>query len=108
MVLNPGEEHPHGVRPVVEEGDASTIQVIGQLVDIRLQLCKGYGQTKNQGRCFTSPQAPRPPLKVRLKCWLCWLTGWENLGNYCTCLCLSFPSPNTGTKPLCFSESSQD
>lgn len=47
VVLNPGEEHPHGVRPVVEEGDASTIQVIGQLVDVRLQLCKGYGQTRN-------------------------------------------------------------
>lgn len=58
VVLNAGEEHPHGIRPVVEEGDASTIQVIGQLVDVRLQLCKSYGQTRNQGRC---PLASRLP-----------------------------------------------
>lgn len=71
VVLNAGEEHPHGIRPVVEEGDASTIQVIGQLVDVRLQLCKSYGQTRNQGRCPTGLQAPRPPLRTRLKPWLC-------------------------------------
>lgn len=64
MVLNPREEHTHGVRPIVEEGDAGTIQVIGQLVDVRLQLCKGCGQT----RCLVRP--PRPPYT---QAWLCHL-----------------------------------
>lgn len=36
VVLNPREQHPHGVRPVVEEGDAGTIQVAGQLVNVGL------------------------------------------------------------------------
>ena len=36
MVLDPGEEDPHGVRPVVQVGDAGSVQVAGQLVDVRL------------------------------------------------------------------------
>lgn len=44
MVFNPREEHPHGVCPIIEEGDASAIQVIGQLMNVRLKLCKGCGQ----------------------------------------------------------------
>lgn len=44
MVLNPRKEYPHGVRAIVKERDTSAVQVIGQLVDVRLQLCEGCGQ----------------------------------------------------------------
>lgn len=34
------EEDPHGVGPVVQEGDSCTIQITGQLMDVCLELCK--------------------------------------------------------------------
>lgn len=36
VVLDPGEQHPHGVGAVVKVGYASTVQVTGQLVDVCL------------------------------------------------------------------------
>lgn len=41
MVFYPREENPHGIGAVIQKGDASPIQVIGQLVDVCLQLSKG-------------------------------------------------------------------
>lgn len=40
MLLYAGEEDPHGVGPVVQEGDSCTIQITGQLMDVCLELCK--------------------------------------------------------------------
>lgn len=42
MVFYPREEDPHGIGAIVQEGDASPIQVIRQLVDVCLQLGKGW------------------------------------------------------------------
>lgn len=42
MFLNAWEEDPHGVGPVVQEGDSCSIQITGQLVDVCLQLCKSW------------------------------------------------------------------
>lgn len=36
MVLNAREQHSHGISTVVKEWYASTIQVAGQLMDVRL------------------------------------------------------------------------
>lgn len=47
MVFNAGEEYTHGVGAIVQEGDAGSVQVIGQLVDISLQLSKGYEKRKD-------------------------------------------------------------
>lgn len=41
MIVDAGKENPHGVGAIVEVGDAGPVQVAGQLVDVRLQLCKG-------------------------------------------------------------------
>ena len=44
MILYAGEEDPHGVGPVVQVGDAGSVQVAGQLVDVRLELGEGWGK----------------------------------------------------------------
>lgn len=36
MVLNAREQHSHGISTVVKEGYAGTVQVAGQLMDVRL------------------------------------------------------------------------
>lgn len=41
MVLNTRKEDPHGICSVVQEGDSCTIQLLGQFMDVCLQLCKG-------------------------------------------------------------------
>lgn len=41
MILDAWEKDPHGVRPVVQMRDASSVQVAGELVDVRLKLGKG-------------------------------------------------------------------
>lgn len=43
MVFYPWEENPHGVGAVIQKGDASPVQVVGQLVNVRLQLSEGWG-----------------------------------------------------------------
>lgn len=40
MVLDAREEDPHRVGPVVQEGNPSSVQLLGQLVDVCLQLSK--------------------------------------------------------------------
>lgn len=42
MVFDSREQHPHGVGSVVQEGNPGSIQVTGQLMDICLQLGKGW------------------------------------------------------------------
>lgn len=46
MVFNPWEEHPHGVRSVIQEGDPSSVQITGQLMDVCLQLSKSWYKGK--------------------------------------------------------------
>lgn len=41
MILDAWEKDPHGVRPVVQMRDAGSVQVAGELVDVRLKLGKG-------------------------------------------------------------------
>lgn len=41
VVIDAGEEHPHGVSAVVQVRDAGSVQITRQLVDVRLQLCEG-------------------------------------------------------------------
>lgn len=41
VVLNPGKQDPHGVRAIVQEGNSSSVQFLGQLVNVRLKLGKG-------------------------------------------------------------------
>lgn len=41
MILYAGKEDSHGVCPVVQMGDPSSVQVTGQLIDVGLQLGKG-------------------------------------------------------------------
>lgn len=48
MILNAREENTHGVGSVVQKRDPSSIQVTGQLINIRLQLCKGWRGKKSQ------------------------------------------------------------
>ena len=42
VVLNAGEEHSHSVGAVVQVRDASPVQITGQLINVGLQLCKGW------------------------------------------------------------------
>lgn len=42
VVFNPWKQHPHGIGSVVQEGNPGSVQVTGQLVDVRLQLGKGW------------------------------------------------------------------
>lgn len=46
MVFNSREQHSHSVGSVVQEGNPSSVQVTGQLVDVRLQLGKGWHKDK--------------------------------------------------------------
>lgn len=48
VVLDPGKEDPHGVGAVVQERDSCSVQLLRQLVDVRLQLGEG---------CQPPPQA---------------------------------------------------
>lgn len=77
VVLNPREQHPHGVRPVVEEGDAGTIQVAGQLVNVSLQLCKGCGQTRYTRQVPHWPPGPTTQGWAQTLALL--FTGWVTL-----------------------------
>lgn len=43
VVFYPWEENPHGVGTVIQKGDASPVQVVGQLVNVSLQLSEGWG-----------------------------------------------------------------
>lgn len=52
MVLNPREEDPHGVGSVVQEGDSCSVQLLGQFVDVCLQLGKGWAKDKRVVRIF--------------------------------------------------------
>lgn len=36
MIINAGEENPHGVGTIVQVGDSGPVQVAGQLVNVRL------------------------------------------------------------------------
>lgn len=92
MVLNPREQHSHGIRAVVEEWDAGTIQVAGQLMDVCLQLCKGCGQMWGQGQCGVRASCLRLPSPFPACC-LARITGPElKETNQCAFLCLSLPS----------------
>lgn len=42
VVLNPRKEDPHGIGAVVQEGDSCSIQLLSELMDVRLQFCKGW------------------------------------------------------------------
>lgn len=46
MVFNSRKQHPHGVGSIVQKGNPGSIQVAGQLVDVRLQLGKGWHKEK--------------------------------------------------------------
>lgn len=46
MVFNSWEQHPHGIGSVVQEGNPGSIQVTGQLMDVRLELGKGWHEEK--------------------------------------------------------------
>ena len=46
MVFNARKQHPHGVGSIVQEGNPGSVQVTGQLVDVRLQLSKGWNKEK--------------------------------------------------------------
>lgn len=46
MVFDPGEQHPHGIGSVVQEGDPGSVQVTGQLVNVCLQLGKSWHKEK--------------------------------------------------------------
>lgn len=41
VLLDPGEHDSHGVGPILQEGDLHPVHVIGQLLDVRLELCEG-------------------------------------------------------------------
>lgn len=70
MVLNAREQHSHGISTVVKEWYAGTIQVAGQLMDVRLQLCKGYGQVWGQGQCGVRAAFLRLPLPFAVPAFL--------------------------------------
>lgn len=46
MILDAGKEDPHSVCPVVQMGDTGSVQVTGQLIDVCLQLGKGWESGK--------------------------------------------------------------
>lgn len=43
MLLYARKHDPHGVGPILQEGDLDSVHVIGQLLDVGLQLGKGCG-----------------------------------------------------------------
>ena len=56
VLLDAREQHPHGVGPVVQERDPSSVQIAGQLVDIRLEL--GEGCHRNISDALTNQFSP--------------------------------------------------
>lgn len=50
MILYAGEEDPHSICPVVQMGDTGSVQVTGQLIDVCLQLGKGWERRKTRKR----------------------------------------------------------
>lgn len=48
MILDTREEHPHGIGPVVQMRNASSVQVAGELIDVGLQLGKGFFDEKER------------------------------------------------------------
>lgn len=42
VVLDPREQDPHGIGTVVQEGDPSSVQLLGQLVDVGLKLGESW------------------------------------------------------------------
>lgn len=69
MVLDAREQHPHGVGAVVQVGDPRAVQVAGQLVDVRLQLCKSCsGGEESSGRGELSPGRFREEVLGRAGC----------------------------------------
>lgn len=78
VVFDSGEQHPHGVGSVVQEGDPSSVQVTGQLVDVRLQLGKSWHKGKPvrmpagvdpESEC--SEPSPRPLGDMVSGLWMC-------------------------------------
>ena len=49
MLLDPGEHDPHGVGPVLQEGDLHPVHVVGQLLDVCLQLSERCRTQGGQG-----------------------------------------------------------
>lgn len=41
VVIDARKQNSHGVCAVVQEGDASSVQITCKLIDVSLQLCKG-------------------------------------------------------------------
>lgn len=58
--LDPREEHPHSVGPVVQERDLHAIHVVRQLIDVCLQLSKGWGGPVGQSEQGRSGEPLRP------------------------------------------------
>lgn len=46
MVFYPREEDSHCVRAILQERDSGSIQLLSELVDVGLQLCKRCGESK--------------------------------------------------------------
>lgn len=42
VLLDPWEHDSHSVGPILQEGDLHSVHVVGQFLDISLQLCKGW------------------------------------------------------------------
>lgn len=55
VVFNPRKQHPHGVGSIVQEGNPSSIQVTGQLMDVRLQLGKCWHRRSPRDCCRAGP-----------------------------------------------------
>ena len=47
MLLYPRKHHPHGVGPILQEGDLHSVHVVGQLLNVRLQLREGWREEGN-------------------------------------------------------------
>lgn len=46
MVFYPREEDPHCVSAILQERDSGSIQLLSELVDVGLQLCKRCGESQ--------------------------------------------------------------
>ena len=49
MVLDAGEQDSHSIGTIIQVGDSRAVQVAGQLIDICLELSKGYENARRQG-----------------------------------------------------------
>lgn len=76
VIFNAREKHPHGVGSVIEERDPSSIQVACQLMNIRLQLRKGWHKKRNKACINDSPALPHHNGKGLQ-------THWMRLGYKC-------------------------